>query len=97
MELSKDSLIYKFIASVQDEVHRFAISYHRSLREKGLYKSELDEISGIGKKRKMSLLTHFKSIHRIREASVEELMQAEGISRSVAQHIYEHFRKGEAS
>lgn len=94
IELSKHSLLYQFIAGVQEEVHRFAISYHRSLREKGMYRSQLDEIKGIGKKRKMALLSHFKSIHKIQEADVETLMQVEGINRSIAEAIRDYF-KGE--
>lgn len=92
IELSKHSLLYKFIATVQDEVHRFAITYHRSLRDKGLYQSALDDIPGVGKKRKMALLSHFKSIHRIREAEIDELEKIEGMNRAIAQKVHQYLR-----
>lgn len=92
IELSRHSLLYQFIASVQEEVHRFAISYHRSLRDKGMYRSQLDEIAGIGQKRKMALLSYFKSVNRIKEADVRELAEVEGMNSSVAQKVYDYFR-----
>lgn len=92
-ELSKHYLIYKFIASVQDEVHRFAISYHRSLRKKALEKSELDYIEGIGKKRKMALISHFKSINKIKSSTIDELLMVEGMNRKTAESVYRYFRK----
>ncbi|MBP2026879.1 excinuclease ABC subunit C [Acetoanaerobium pronyense] len=95
-ELSKHSLIYKFIASVQEEVHRFAISYHRSLRQKALEKSELDEIKGIGKKRKMALISHFKSINKIKNATIEELTLVEGMDKKSANAVFSHFREDES-
>ena len=95
IELSKHSLMYRFISNVQEEVHRFAISYHRSLRDKGLEKSELDEIIGIGKKRKMALISSFKTIQRLKEASVEELIAVEGMNIKAAKAVHDHFRKGE--
>lgn len=97
VELSKHSLIYRFIASVQEEVHRFAISYHRSLRDKGMEKSELDEISGIGKTRKMALISEFKTIERLKNATMEELASVEGMNKKSAQAVFEHFRKGQKS
>lgn len=97
IELSRHSLLYQFIAGVQEEVHRFAISYHRSLRDKGLYRSQLDEIAGIGQKRKMALLSHFKSVHRIKEAQVEELAAVEGMNLSVAKKVYDYFRGEETN
>ena len=97
VELSKHSLIYRFIASVQEEVHRFAISYHRSLRDKGMEKSELDEISGIGKTRKMALISEFKTIERLKNATLEELASVEGMNKKSAQAVFEHFRKGQKS
>lgn len=95
-ELSKHSLIYKFIASVQEEVHRFAISYHRSLRQKALEKSELDEIKGIGKKRKMALISHFKSINKIKNATIDELTLVEGMDKKSANAVFSHFREDES-
>lgn len=91
----KDSLAYKLIYKVQEEAHRFAISYHRSLRSKDMFRSELDGIPGIGEKRKLELLRHFKSISRIKEASVEELSKANGMNKRAAESVYYHFHKKE--
>lgn len=95
IELDKTSNLYRFVASIQEEVHNYAISYHRSLRNKSLTKSSLDDIPGVGEKRKKALLSHFKSIEDIKNASVEELSQVEGLNKSVAENIYDYFRKGE--
>lgn len=85
--------IYKFIASIQEEVHRFAIAYHRTLREKHITKSALDDIPNIGKKRKLALLSHFKTIENIKKSSIEELENIEGMNKKAAESIYEFFRK----
>lgn len=95
IELDKTSNLYRFVASIQEEVHNYAISYHRSLRNKSLTKSSLDDIPGVGEKRKKALLSHFKSIEDIKNASVEELTKVEGLNKSVAENIYDYFRKGE--
>ena len=95
IELDKTSNLYRFVASIQEEVHNYAISYHRSLRNKSLTKSSLDDIPGVGEKRKKALLSNFKSIEDIKNASVEELSKVEGLNKSVAENIYEYFRKGE--
>ena len=93
-ELDKTSNLYRFVASIQEEVHNYAITYHRSLRNKSLTKSSLDDIPGVGEKRKKALLSNFKSIEDIKNASVEELSQVEGLNKSVAENIYNYFRKG---
>ena len=95
IELDKTSNLYRFVASIQDEVHNYAISYHRSLRNKSLTKSTLDNIPGVGEKRKKALLSHFKNIEDIKNASVDELSQIDGLNKSVAENIYDYFRKGE--
>lgn len=95
IELDKTSNLYRFVASIQEEVHNYAISYHRSLRNKSLTKSSLDDIPGVGEKRKKALLSHFKGIEDIKNASVEELSKVDGLNKSVAENIYEYFRKGE--
>lgn len=92
-ELDKTSNLYRFVASIQEEVHNYAITYHRSLRNKSLTKSSLDDISGVGEKRKKALLSSFKNIEEIKNASVEELSQVEGLNKSVAENIYNYFRK----
>jgi len=78
---------------IRDETHRRAISYHRTLREKRLTRSELDRIPGIGKGKKASLLRHFKGMEWIAHATVEELAQAPGISRTLAEAVFLHFRR----
>ncbi len=80
-----------FISEIQEEVHRFAITYHRSLREKSLKASILDDIEGIGGKRKMALLKHFGSIQKIKEASVEELNKVDTMNLKAAQQIKDFF------
>jgi excinuclease ABC subunit C len=78
---------------VRDEAHRFALSYHRKLKEKGDFHSILDEIPGIGKKRKEELLAHFNDVEKIRQASKEELHRVTGIGKAAASRIFEHFRE----
>jgi excinuclease ABC subunit C len=93
--LSKSSDVYKLIYSIQEEVHRFAITYHKSLRDKGLTQSLLDEITGIGPQRKRMLLTHFKTIEAIQKATMEELVAVPSMNRLAAEKIKAHFGKGE--
>lgn len=81
--------LFKFLASIQEEVHRFAITFHRDKRSKTQVASELDEVKGIGEKTKKDLLLQFKSVKRIKEANLEELEQLIGNSR--ASIIYKHF------
>ena len=94
IELDKSTNLYRFVASIQEEVHNFAISYHRSLRNKSLTKSVLDDIQGIGEKRKKALLAHFKDIDAIKKASVEELASVEGMNTASAESVYNFFKKG---
>lgn len=82
---------FRLIYAIQEEVHRFAIEYHKSLRSKEMLRSELDAIQGVGEKRKIALLKHFKAVDAIALASVEELMKCDGISKSVAENICEYF------
>ncbi len=82
---------FKLITRIQDEAHRFAIEYHRSLRSKRQVHSILDGIEGIGPARRKSLMKHFLDIEKIRQASVEELMKADGITKNIAQNIYRYF------
>ena len=86
---------FKLITRIQDEAHRFAIEYHRSLRSKSQVKSVLDDIPGVGPARRKALMRHFASIGDIKEASVEELMQIPEIPQTAAEEIYRFFRKGE--
>ncbi|HCQ6321668.1 TPA: excinuclease ABC subunit UvrC [Clostridioides difficile] len=93
IELDKTTNLYRFIASIQEEVHNYAITYHRSLRNKALTKSILDDIQGIGEKRKKSLLNHFKDVDAIKKATKEELLEVEGMNKSIADNVYNFFRK----
>ncbi len=93
IRLDEDSLGFRLIYKIQEEAHRFAISYHRSLRSKKMFKSELDDIKGIGEKRKVELLKHFQSIDRIKNASIEELAEVKGMNKLVAEELYNHFNK----
>ncbi|KMY51164.1 excinuclease ABC subunit UvrC [Peribacillus loiseleuriae] len=84
--LNRSSQEFYLLQRIQDEVHRFAISFHRQLRGKNAFQSLLDEIEGIGEKRKKQLLKHFGSVKKMREATIEEV-QAAGIPRPVAQEL----------
>ncbi len=90
--LKEDSKGFRIIYKIQEEAHRFAISYHRSLRTKSMFKSELDDIKGIGEKRKKALMKHFKGIDNIKNASVEDLAQVEGMNIRAAEEVYNKFR-----
>ncbi|CEH32718.1 excinuclease ABC subunit UvrC [Romboutsia lituseburensis] len=94
IELDKTSNLYRFVASIQEEVHNYAITYHRSLRNKSLTKSVLDDIQGIGEKRKKALLNHFKDIEAIKKATFEELLEVEGMNKASCESVYNFFRKG---
>ena len=87
-----DSLLF-FIQRLRDEAHRFAISAHRAKRSKGLNKSLLDQIHGIGKQRKRALLNHFGSARSIESASLEDLKSVEGIEDGIANRIYNYFHE----
>lgn len=91
----RDADLLLFLQRIRDEAHRFAITFHRRRRIKTSLQSELDAIPGIGKKRKVILLKHFKSIQRIREANVEELAALPGINHPAAEAVYRYFRDSE--
>lgn len=88
--LPSDSKALFLVQRVRDEAHRFAITYHRSLRGKRNLASILEDIPGVGEKRRKNLLKHFGSLKRIQEASVEELLEVEGINSKVAESIYHY-------
>jgi excinuclease ABC subunit C len=94
IELDKTSNLYRFVAGIQEEVHNYAITYHRSLRNKSLTKSVLDDIQGIGEKRKKALLNHFKDIENIKKATFEELLEVDGMNKNSCKSVYNFFRKG---
>ncbi len=89
--LPPDDKVLFFVQRLRDEVHRFAIGTHRARRKKALVKNPLDEVAGIGAKRKKALLHHFGSAKAVSRAGVEDLMAVEGISKQIAQKIYDHF------
>ncbi len=82
---------FKLITRIQDEAHRFAIEYHRSLRGKAQVNSVLDGIEGIGPARRKALMKHFLDIEKIRQASVDDLMKVDKITQAVAENIYTYF------
>lgn len=87
--LPRDSGALFVLQQIRDEAHRFAITYHRQRREAKSTHSSLDDIEGVGESRKKTLLTHFGSLDKIREASVEEIVALPGFNRTVAQRVYD--------
>ena len=92
IELDRRSELYLMLAFMQDEVHRFAISYHRQLRSKGMTRSLLDDLKGVGPTRKQALMKHFGSLKKIKEASLEELMAVLGTK--TGQLVYNQLQGG---
>ena len=92
VELRRDSYEFYLLQRIQDEVHRFAITFHRQSRSKTLLSSRLDEIPGIGEKRRKLLFQHFGSLKKMKEASVEDFRQL-GIGDKLAREIIRHLRK----
>ena len=86
VELSRNSQEFFLLQRIQDEVHRFAITFHRQLRSKNSFSSQLDGIEGLGPKRKQNLMKHFKSLAKIKEASVDEIVEV-GVPRAVAETV----------
>ncbi|EOS30113.1 MAG: excinuclease ABC subunit UvrC [Kineothrix sp.] len=89
--IDRSSEGFKLITRVQDEAHRFAVEYHRSLRGKTQVKSVLDDIPGVGPARRKALMRHFKSIEEMKEADVEKLMEVPEIPEHIAEGIYRFF------
>lgn len=88
--LDKQSPLFRLIYKVQEEVHRFAITYHKTLRRNEMLKSDLDDVKGIGKTRKVALFQKFGTIAKIKEATIEELMTLKGINKEIAEEIKQH-------
>ncbi|MCI9020359.1 MAG: excinuclease ABC subunit UvrC [Eubacterium sp.] len=97
LPIDKNSEGFKLITRIQDEAHRFAIEYHRSLRSKGQVHSVLDDIPGIGPARRKALMRCFQSMDAIREATVEQLCEAESMNEKAALAVYQYFRDGSCS
>lgn len=93
IELSRTSQEFFLLQRIQDEVHRFAITFHRQLRSKNSFSSQLDGIEGLGPKRKQLLMKHFKSLTKIKEATVDEIITV-GIPRAVAEAVQAKLHQG---
>ena len=91
--LDRHSPALYLIQSVRDEAHRFAITFHRRLRSKQTIRSQLEEIPGVGPKRRTALFKAFGSLEAVKKASVEELADVDGMNHTAAQAIYEWARK----
>ena len=99
-QLGKDSFSLPYRSSIafylqklRDEAHRFAIGTHRKKRTKAITKSRLDDIDGVGAKRKKDLLNHFGSLDAIKDASIEDISKVTGINKKTAENIYNYFHK----
>ena len=97
LPIDKNSEGFKLITRIQDEAHRFAIEYHRSLRSKEQVHSVLDDIQGIGPARRKALMRYFQSIEAIREASVEQLCEADSMNEKAALSVYQYFHERETN
>ena len=95
VELSRNSQEFFLLQRIQDEVHRFAITFHRQLRSKNSFSSQLDGIEGLGPKRKQNLMKHFKSLAKIKEVSVDEIVEV-GVPRAVAEAVQRKLNPQEA-
>lgn len=93
IDIDRNSEEFKLITRIQDEAHRFAIEYHRSLRGKAQIHSVLDDIDGVGPARRKGLMHTFKDIEGIKAATLEELAKAEAMNRQAAQKVYDFFHK----
>ena len=95
IRIDNNQAIFALIGNIQEETHRFAITYHRQLRSKRLHYSELDGIPGIGPKRKQELLRQFKSLTAMSQATLPELERL--LPKDAAAAVYQHFREKEAT
>lgn len=91
--LEFQSPIAFYLQNLRDEAHRFAIGTHRQKRAKSVYKSRLDDIDGIGAKRKRDLLNYFGSVEEISQASLKDIEKVSGINKKTAEKIYNYFHK----
>ena len=93
LPIDKSSELFRLITRIQDETHRFAIEYHRSLRQKTQVRSILDDIKGIGPTRRRALMKHFESLETIQNATVEEIVQVPSMNRQAAEEVYKFFHQ----
>ncbi len=90
--LNRHTNLYKLLLNIQEEVHRFAISFHREIRSKSMFSSILDEVDGIGEKRRNTILKEFKTLENIRNATVEDFKKI-GISEDLSLKIKNHLKR----
>ena len=95
IDITKSLPVLRMVTAIQDEAHRFALDYNKKLREKRYTVSVLDEIDGIGPKRKKALLKHFGSAAAVGKAGIDDLLAVEGINKSAAEKVYRYFHDGE--
>ncbi|MFA9423154.1 MAG: excinuclease ABC subunit UvrC, partial [Sedimentibacter sp.] len=93
IEFKKTDTVYRLIYRIQEEAHRFAIEYHRNLRDKTLFKSELDNIENVGEKRKLNLLREFGSVENIKNKDIVELSHVLGMNKKAAESVFNYFNK----
>lgn len=93
IELDRTTSLYRFVAGIQEEVHNYSISYHRSLRDKKMTKSILDDIPGIGPKRKKALMDKFKDVDKLKKASKDDLVAIDGITDRLADEVLRHINR----
>lgn len=93
LPIDKSSELFRLITRIQDETHRFAIEYHRSLRQKNQVHSILDDINGVGPTRRRALMKYFQSLEAIQAADVEEILKAPAMNRQAAEQVYDFFHK----
>ena len=91
LEVDKDSKLFLFLTRIQEEVHRYAITYHRNIKNKGMLRSVLEDVSGIGEKRRKELLKRYSSLAKIKKATVEELSDI--LPEEVAKSLLEFLNK----
>ena len=91
--LARGSYSLRVVQLARDEAHRFAITFNRQLRAKGMYKGGLESIAGVGPASRRALLRNFKTIENIKNATLEELEQTKGITKPTAKNVYDHFQK----
>ena len=91
LDLGQRPMLFRYAGTIQEEVHRFAIAYHHNLRNRNAIHSVLDNIKGIGPTRRNALLQRFGSVEKIKQASLEELMDVPGMTKQAAENIQEYF------
>ena len=92
-EIDSRTSLFRFLSEIQNEVHRYAIAYHRKTRESTMLKSDLDNIKGIGAKRKLALLRHFGDIEGVKKATLEELTAVDGMNKLSAKAIIDYYKE----